>query len=109
MLMAKNIRNRVMVLIPTKEYATLISVGYQNTVPIVKLFMGNLTWLVTCIEGGILYGYADLGMGVVEFGSLCHESDLPALKVGFAYLERDRRWKPVPNAQYLLLDSLCGV
>lgn len=107
--MKKQIRNRVMVLITGSQYEELVKAGYQNMKPIVKLFGGPLTWLVTGIEDGILYGYADLSMGCVEWGGLCNESELPTLKTGIAYLERDRHWKHTEGTKYLLLDSLIGV
>ncbi len=90
--MKKQIRNRVMVLITGSQYEELVKHG-SSMVPVVKLFGGPLTWLVTGIEDGVLYGYADLGMGCVEWGGLCNESELPTLKTGIAYLERDRHWK----------------
>lgn len=98
-----------MVLIPTATYAALVKAGYQGSVPLVKLFMGPLTWLVTGIEDGILYGYADLSMGCVEWGGLCHESELPTMKVGIAYLERDRHWSHKEGAKYLEMESLMGI
>ena len=98
-----------MVLIGKNDYQKLVTVGHDNMKPIVKLFVANLTWLVTCIEDGLLYGYADLGMDCVEWGSLCHESELPTFKAGPFYLERDRHWTPKPDAKYLEMNSLCGV
>ena len=50
----------------TKELiAKLNKAGYDNETPICKLFTpwGRATWLITGMEDGILYGYADLGMG----------------------------------------------
>lgn len=105
----KNIKNPIMVLIPTAELAALEKAGYSGEKPLVKLFMGSLTWLVTGIEDGILYGWADLGMGCVEWGGLCAVEELPTLKVGFAYLERDRHWSHKDGAKYGEMESLCGV
>jgi hypothetical protein len=107
--MKKQIRNRVMMLITGPQYEALVKAGYPNMKPIIKLFGGNLTWLVTGIEDGILYGYADLGMGCVEWGSLVHESELPTLKCGIGYLERDRNWTPKEGDKYLEMDTLIGV
>lgn len=107
--MKKQIRNRVMVLITGPQYEQLVKNGSDSMVPVVKLFGGPLTWLVTGIEGGVLYGYADLSMGQVEWGSLCHESELPGLRTGIAYLERDRFWEHKDGAKYLELDNLMGV
>jgi hypothetical protein len=105
----KNIKNPIMVLIPTAELAALEKAGYAGATPLVKLFMGPLTWLVTGIEDGILYGYADLSMGCVEWGSLCLVSELSTLKVGIAYIERDRHWKHVEGTKYLEMESLMGI
>jgi hypothetical protein len=106
--MKKQIRNRVMVLITGDQYEKLVKAGYNNMTPIVKLFGGPLTWLVTGIEDGILFGYGDIGHGCVEWGSLCNESELPTLRTGIAYLERDRNWKHTEGTQYLSLDTLIG-
>lgn len=106
----RQIRNPIMVLITTAQYSRLIAAGYTGETPIVKLFVENLTWLVTGIdEQGILYGYADLGLQCVEFGSLCHVRELPTMKGRIAYLERDRHFKHNPGAKYLELDTLCGI
>jgi len=105
----KQIRNPIMVLVRQSDYKKLVEAGYQNMTPIIKLFVENLTWLVTGIEDGILYGYADLGMQCVEWGSLCHESELPTMKGQIAYLERDRHFKHKPDAKYLEMESLVGI
>jgi len=97
-----------MTLIPSPVYSALATAG-ESMVPLLKLFGGPLTWLVTSIEDGILYGYADLGMGCVEWGGLIHESELPTLKTGFAYLERDLHWTHKDGAKYLDMESLCGI
>lgn len=99
-----------MMLITGPQYEALVKAGRAGETPIIKLFMCNLTWLVTGIdEDGILYGWADLGLQCVEWGSLCHVDELPTLKVGFAYLERDRGWKHKDGANYGSLDTLIGV
>lgn len=98
-----------MVLIPTADYQKLVTVGPENMTPIIKLFQASLTWLVTSIDDGILYGYADLSMGCVEYGSLCHISELPTMKIGPFWLERDRHWKHKDGAKYLEMDSLSGI
>jgi hypothetical protein len=104
------IRNPVMVLITTEQYRRLLTSGYTGETPIVKLFCENLTWLVTGIDkNGILYGYADLGMQCVEFGSLCHVSELPTMRGRICYLERDRFFTHKPDAKYLEMDSLVGI
>ena len=107
--MKKQIRNPVMMLITGPQYEALVKAGYRNMTPIIKLFGGPLTWLVTGIEDGILYGYADLSMGCVEWGSLCHESELPTLRCGIGFIERDRNWQHKDGAKYLEMDTLIGV
>jgi len=107
--MKKQIKNPVMVLIPTNDYEKLTTIGNENMTPIIKLFMANLTWLVTSIDDGILYGYADLGMDCVEWGSLCHEDELPTFKAGPFYIERDRHFQHKEGTKYLDLKSLTGI
>lgn len=97
-----------MTLITKAQYTKLVEAGYQNMRPIIKLFGGPLTWLVTGIEDGILYGYADLGMGCVEWGGLISEDELPTLKTGIAYLERDRYFEDDPSIKWLDKTSLVG-
>lgn len=110
-----SVKNPVMTLIPSvdmkllRENYTKVTAG-QAVRPVVKLFGGPLTWLVTDIcPDGYLTGYADLNMGCVELGSLCHVSELPAMKCGPSFLERDRYWKDDPSVNYLDLDSLAGI
>lgn len=98
-----------MVLITTEQYNQLVKARSTGMKPIVKLFVDNLTWLVTGIEKGILYGYADLGFGCVEWGSLIELSKLSTIKGRFGYLERDRYWKDKKNLNYLKLETLIGV
>jgi hypothetical protein len=115
----KSLKNRVMTLITKAQMAKLTNAGkkYESGNdsesigrPIVKLFGGPLTWLVTHIEeSGLLFGYADMNCECVEFGALCHLSDLPTMKTGIAYLERDRHWKDTKSMNYLDLASLCGI
>ena len=98
-----------MCLITKAQYKKLREVGHENMRPIIKLFGGPLTWLVTEIdEDGILWGYGDLSQGCVEFGSLCHESELPEMKCPIAYLERDRFFKDDPSINWLERESLAG-
>jgi hypothetical protein len=104
----KAIKNPVMTLIRKSDYTKLIESGSMGMRPIIKLFGGPLTWLVTGIEGGILYGYADLGMGCVEWGSLCHEDELPTFRAGFAFIERDRFFEDDVTINWLEKDSLVG-
>lgn len=113
----KAIKNHVMTLITKAQYTKLRNAAIKaakhdgvNMLPIVKLYMEHLTWLVTEIDGnGMLYGYGDLSQGCVEWGSLCHESQLPTLRGRIAYLERDRWFKPDPKVNYLELKTLAGI
>lgn len=99
-----------MVLISKSQFQKLLEGGDQNMRPIVKLFGGSLTWLLTGItEDGRVWGYADLGMECVEFGSLCFVSDLPKMKCGPFYLERDRYFNDDAAVNYLNLTSLSGI
>ena len=104
-----SLKNPIMTLITKAQMKKLTTVGYENTKPIIKLFMGPVTWLVTCIDEKIAYGYADIGFGCVEFGSLCHVEELSTFKVGPAYLERDRYFTPEKGVNYLELESLTGI
>lgn len=106
----ESVRNKVMVLIPKADMTKLVKAGYNNKTPIIKLFVANITWLVTGIEDGYLYGYGDIGQGIVEWGSLTNVEELPTLKAGPFYMERDRHWSPKnPTAglkEYCALTSL---
>jgi hypothetical protein len=107
--MKKQIRNRVMVLVTGPQYEELVKAGYSNRKPIIKLFCENVTWLVTGIEDGYFYGYGDIGMGCVEWGSLTNEEELPTLRGRISYFERDRNWAPKEGADYCSMDTLIGV
>ena len=103
------VKNPVMMLIPAAEMKRLLKSGSKGMRPIVKLFGGPLTWLVTGIDSeSILWGYADLNMGCVEFGTLCHVSELPTLKTGIAYIERDRFFEDDPAVNWFDKESLSG-
>jgi hypothetical protein len=118
-----SVRNPVMMLITKAEMKKLRDnnakvVAGESVRPVVKLFVGRLTWLVTDIDDdGILFGYADMGYGEVEFGSLCHVAELPGLRGGLraglrasaCYLERDRFFTDKPDVNYFDLDTLVGV
>lgn len=104
-----SVKNIVMTLITKDQMKALKNAGYNGARPIVKLFSGNLTWLITGIEDGILYGWADLGMECVEWGGLVDVSELPTFKVGPFYLERDRYFVDDPSVNYGELDSLTGI
>jgi hypothetical protein len=105
-----NIRNPIMVLITKKQYEQLLAGGQRNMTPIIKLFGGPITWLVTGIdEDGILWGYGDISQGCVEFGTLCHVSELPTLKCGIGFIERDYYFTHKDGAKYLEMESLTGI
>jgi DUF2958 family protein len=106
----ESVRNKVMVLIPKADMTKLVKAGYDNRKPIIKLFVANITWLVTGIEDGILYGYGDIGQQCVEWGSLIHVDELPTLKAGPFYMERDRFFTPKPDGfNYTELETLSGI
>jgi hypothetical protein len=104
-----SIKNCVMTLIPAAEMKRLLKSGSEGVRPIVKLFGGPLTWLVTGVdESGTLWGFGDLSMGCVEFGTLCHISELPTLKTGIAYIERDRFFEDDPSVNWFDKETLAG-
>lgn len=106
----EKVKNPIMMLITKAEMKKLTEAPYENMTPIIKLFGGPLTWLVTHIdEEGVLYGYADLNQGCVEFGGLCRIEQLPTMKCGIGFLERDRYFKHVPGTKYLELETLAGI
>ena len=92
---------------------TLTKAGYDNETPICKLFApwGRATWLITGIQDGILYGYADLNMGCCEWGGIATIEEMEAIRVGpfQMRIERDLYWTPKEGMNYLELDSLMGV
>ena len=97
----------------TKEIeAKLVKAGYDGTRPVCKFFTpwGSATWLITGMEDGILYGYADLGMGCVEWGGIGTVAELEAIKGPFGLrIERDLYWSDNPEINYVELDSLATV
>jgi hypothetical protein len=97
----------------TKELtAKLNRAGYAGTKPICKLFVpwGRSTWLITGIEDGILYGYADLGMGCVEWGGIATIEELEAIRGPFGMkIERDLYWSSKDGeVEYCGMESLIG-
>jgi hypothetical protein len=107
-----NIKGKAMVLITTEQLEQLKKNGYDCMKPVLKLFnpTGAGTWLVTGIEDGILYGFADLGMGCVEWGGLFSIEEMVATRFRFGLgIERDRHWTPDDSVNYAALDSLQGV
>ena len=98
----------------TKELtAKLNEAGYDNETPICKLFTpwGKATWLITGMEDNIIIGWADLGMGCVEHGSIATVEEMESIRGPFQMkIERDLYWTPPENeVEYWKLDSLMGV
>ena len=97
----------------TKEIVTKLQrAGTNNTRPICKLFApwGAQTWLITGIEDGILYGYADLGMGCVEWGSVSTINEMESIRGPFNLrIERDLHFSDDPEIQWTSVKSLVGV
>jgi len=96
----------------TKELTTkLTKAGYNNDKPICKLFTpwGRATWLLTGMEDGILYGWADLGMGCVEHGGIASLEEFEAIRGPFGMkVERDLYWTAKEGVSYSRMDSLVG-
>jgi hypothetical protein len=108
----RSIKNPIMTLITKDQMKQLTKAGHDNMVPLVKLFMGPLTWLVTGIEDEILYGYGDVGQGCVEWGSLTTTEYLPSIEYRFGFLERDRYYKvnnSISPDNYFEMKSLVGI
>ncbi len=92
-----------------KLYQELVKAGYNNTKPLVKYFLANCTWLITGIEDDILYGWADLGMGCVEWGGIMGVEELGTIHRGPFWLERDLYFEHKEGTNYGSLDSLTGI
>jgi hypothetical protein len=97
----------------TKELTVKLNrAGYAGTKPICKLFVpwGRSTWLITGMEDGILYGYADLGMGCVDWGGIATIEELEAIRgPGGLRIERDLYWSPKDGeVEYCGMESLIG-
>ena len=90
----------------------LTKAGYDNETPICKLFTpwGRATWLITGIEDDILYGYADLGMGCVEHGSIATIEEMESIRGPFGLkIERDLYWSVKEGVNYSDRESLVGL
>ena len=109
-MIVESIKNPVMTLITKAERTKLLKAGYNGRDPIVKLFMGPITWLLTGEEDGYLYGFGDIGQGCVEWGSLTNIEELPTIRhrMGF-YMERDRWFSPKAGVNYTSLETLTGI
>jgi len=97
----------------TKEInEKLAKCGYENRRPIFKLFTPwtNCTWLVTGEEDDILYGWADLGMGCVEWGGLFSREEVESIRGPFGLtIERDLHWQDDGKTDYDTRESLAGI
>ena len=103
------IRNPVMTLITTKQRVKLLESGQEGMTPIVKIFGGSVTWLLTGESNGYFFGYVDLGMGCVEWGTVISVKEISTLRVQMGiYPERDLHYTP-KNANFLDMESLVGV
>jgi hypothetical protein len=92
--------------------ASLVYCICNNKVPICKFFTpwGSATWLITGEEDGILYGYADLGMGCVEYGAIASIQEMEAIRGPFGLtIERDLYWTPKKDVNYESFSSLLNV
>ena len=102
----------LMKLLTVELMEKLSKAGADSAVPLCKLFApwGAGTWLITGIEHGILYGFADLGMGCVEWGSIGTLGELEAIRGRFGLkIERDLFWTARADLNYFELDSLAGI
>lgn len=81
--------------------------------PVVKLFAGNATWLLSELDpyyDDIAFGLCDLGMGEPELGNVSitelEEVRHPAL--GIPYVERDEHFVPsYPMSVYYKAARMC--
>ncbi len=96
-------------LMSDKLQAELEAAGYNNMKPLVKYFIGNCTWLITGIEDDILYGFANIGMGVTEWGGLFSLEELGQIHRGPFWLERDLSFKHKEGTNYLEMETLNGI
>jgi hypothetical protein len=90
----------------------LSKAGADSYAPLCKLFTpwGAATWLITGIEGGILHGFADLGMGCVEWGGIATLGEMEAIRGRFGLkIERDLHWTARADLNYFELESLVGI
>jgi hypothetical protein len=92
-----------------KNYKT----GNEDDLPL-KLFnaSGSQTWLINRIEpdGDIMYRIADLGFGIVEWGTVSLNELLECKRKNpFRFmLERDKSWRGGKVVDFSNRDSLCG-
>ena len=102
----------LMKLLTVELMEKLSKAGADSYVPLCKLFTpwGAGTWLITGIEGGVLHGFADLGMGCVEWGGIATLGEMEAIRGRFGLkIERDLFWTARADLDYFGLDSLVGI
>lgn len=92
----------------------LIESGDQQRMrPICKLFAPwhSAIWLITGMNSnGKLYGYADFGMGCVQWGGIATLKELASIRgPGGLGIERDLHFSDDPSVNYLDRNSLVGV
>jgi len=80
--------------------------------PIVKFFnpCGAATWLICHLEEDedTMWGYADLGFGCVEYGTVSL-SELQSLTLPLGLkIERDLHWQDKPEVNWLDKECLAG-
>lgn len=85
----------------------LLNASHDNMAPICKFFnpAGRGTWLITKMESDkdTLWGYADLGMDCVEFGTISL-SELTNVRLPFGLkIERDLWWEVDKSKDYTTL------
>lgn len=88
----------------------LTKAGHANMKPLCKMFTpwGSATWLITGIQDGILYGFADIGQGCVEWGGIAIIEEFEAIRGPFGLsVERDLHWTPPDKeVNYFQMQSL---
>ena len=91
----ESIKGRWMTLVTVSQRRKLLASGMTGMTPILKLFGGSVTLLLTGERDGLLYGFVDLGMGCVEWGAIMPVDELPRFTVQLGLpLERDLFFKP---------------
>jgi hypothetical protein len=85
----------------------------DDSTAVLKLFTpdAQCTWLITMIEedGDTMWGLADLGFGLVEYGTVSLKEIMSVRGRLDLPIERDRSFKPVKIADYRDKTTLAGV
>jgi hypothetical protein len=87
-------------------YGTQDNVPFNEQIVHVHYFMGACDWYITEYEpsSGIAYGYADLGFGYGEWGSI-YLPELAEYQQTYLVVERELDWKPTPVTD---IDKISG-